>query len=131
MSDAAELTGVVNEQLELLISFRVFTAKSETVKAEVTAVIDTGFSGGLALPEEICESLGFEVARFVSGELADGSKTIVPIYFAEVDWCGVEREIEIAGAGRTPLVGVQLLANQSLLAEFVPGGQCRIFPIEP
>ncbi|MDZ4683878.1 MAG: hypothetical protein SH850_02240 [Planctomycetaceae bacterium] len=124
MTGARTMTGDVAPDLELLLAVTVRGASG--IEGEVSAVIDTGFSGAMLLPKDVVDRLFMEPGRFVSGSLADGSTTIVPVYLGHVRWFDEDREIEIVAAGQTTLIGVQLLEGYRLIADFEPAGLCQI-----
>lgn len=105
------------------------TLRGPAGQTEIEALVDTGFSGFLALsPGQIAE-LDLEWSRYESAELADGEVVVASLYEAESLWDGDWRTLEIAALGTTPLLGMQLLRNYRLLVDVVEGGQLTITPL--
>jgi clan AA aspartic protease len=123
MSPELETVGSVNDELELCL---VLDVRGPTRQREVQAIVDTGFSGMLVLPERLVAELGLRPLRTIQGSLADGSVTLVSLFAGQLMWFGRVRVVEVVAAGSLPLVGVHLLSGFSLAADFVPQGRFRI-----
>lgn len=124
MKEPSDLRGWVNDDLELIL--KLVVAGPDARSAEIESVIDTGFSGALTLPVDLVERLQLQFARYVNGELADGSQTVVPLFFGNLRWADRLLEVEVAVAGASPLVGVQPLNGYRLIANYVPNGAVAI-----
>lgn len=98
-------------------------------EAEIEAVIDTGFSGFLALPAGAVVALGLPFLNYFTALLADGGLARLEVYGGWVVWNGVEQEIEVLAAGREALLGVSLLVGHDLHIEFTDGGRVTIDPL--
>jgi len=96
---------------------------------EVDAVIDTGFNGELTLPRKQIEVLGLPEATVTEVTLADGRVRDVSLYAAKAVLSGITREVFVAEAPTTPLVGTGLLQGFSLHIEFQPEGTIQIEPL--
>ena len=113
------IEGECNSAQELILNLQIANDRQQVV--EQLAVIDTGFSGAISVPQAVVDILSLPFARHVVGRLADGSSTVVPLYIAKIP-CGLRIfEAEIVVAGNQCLVGCQFLAGQRLQAEFFPG----------
>ena len=53
-------------------------------KGEFPLTVDTGFSGGIALPEEILEKMGIEFIGYEAFSLATGDIVELPMYLGKV-----------------------------------------------
>ncbi len=129
MTNSRTIEGRCNTALELILELHVINDQQQAIL--VDAVIDTGFSGAVSVPKAVVDQLNLVFARRVVGNLADGSTTLVELYFARL-LCG-ERlvDTEIAAAGTQALIGVQFLAGQRLTADFVLDGSVKLVPIPP
>lgn len=93
---------------------------------EITAAIDTGFTGFLALPTDTFARLGLHLVGARRGRLADGSLILMPLYLAEVLWDGVLRRVQVLEPGGPCLVGVSLLYGYVLTFEAIEGGHVSV-----
>lgn len=96
----------------------------------VTAVVDTAFTGALALPSRIVQELGltYQDERLV--RLAAG-RSSVRIYGAAVSWFGQPRVVPVHETDDKPLIGNMLLNNCRLAIDFREGGDVTIAPLSP
>ena len=118
------ISGRVNENREAVISLTLIGLVGE--KHEIEAVIDTGFSGDLTLPDEVAASLGLTWLGREPGVLADGSTDLFDVYAGSVVWNGEPRVVEVAAANAQPLVGMNLLHGHSLRIDVVVDGHVEI-----
>ncbi len=98
-------------------------------EVEVDALVDTGYTGSLALPATVAMSLSLKRLFGGTAVLADGSTRRFDTYGAEVEWGGVWRDIVASAVGDDALVGMGLLAGQELRIEVVAGGQVEVGPL--
>lgn len=121
------MTGSVNDALEatLLLTVKNFNGKAE----QVTFVVDTGFSEYLTLPDEVIASLGLLVGGYDTIALADGTETVVPYYSVVLVWDGIDLLTQVQGKASGPLIGVGLLQNRRLTADFFAGGAVTVAAI--
>ena len=94
----------------------------------VEAVVDTGFTGALALPDAIIEGLGLIQQDERPVRLASGMRTVY-IYGAVVSWLGQPRAVPVHQVDGNPLVGTGLLTNCLLTVDFREGGAVTIQPL--
>ena len=95
----------------------------------IEAVIDTGFTEYLTLPQALISLLRMPYADRRVLILADGSPRAYDVYHARLDWDG---ELEIVPAyaiDAKPLVGLRLLEGYSLHMDIINGGTVVIEPI--
>jgi clan AA aspartic protease len=83
---------------------------------EIEAVLDTGFSGFLALPAPAIETLDLTYRYELELTLASGERQSVPTYEATIHWNGVARSVEIVEAGEA-LAGTALFWGYALRLE--------------
>jgi clan AA aspartic protease len=93
---------------------------------EISAAIDTGFTGFLALPTDTIARWGLHLVGARRGRLADGSLILMPLYLAHVLWDGVLRRVQVLETGGPCLVGVSLLYGYVLTFEAIEGGHISI-----
>jgi clan AA aspartic protease len=112
--------GSVNGQLEPIILLRVCSPAG--VELDVPAVVDTGYTGSLALPQTISSKLGLPRLSGGRAVLADGTVRRFDTYAAEVYWGGDWVGVVASAVGDEALLGMSLVAGRSLWLEAVPGG---------
>ena len=93
------------------------------------AVVDTAFTGALALPREIIQELGLTQQGQRTARLAYGQRDI-RIFGAVVSWFGQLRAVPVHETDDKPLVGNMLLDNCRLTIDFVEGGEVAIQPLQ-
>jgi clan AA aspartic protease len=117
------MQGYVNGNYEAIITLVV---KNKGNLKSINAVIDTGFTGFLSLPQAIIDDLDLSWSYRDRATLGDGSETLFDIYDATVIWNGQYREIEINSAETEPLVGMSLIEGYRLQIDGVDGGLVTI-----
>ena len=120
------IEGVVNGFLEAVVSLPV--RGPEDRDREIEAVIDTGYSGNLALPPELVAELELPFVIRSRSALADGTVVAFNVHGATVVWDGRPRCIEIDAVGVAPLLGMDLMDSHSLYVEITDGGRVIIEP---
>ena len=118
------IEGVVNSAYEAVIDLILRGPAGQT--REIKAVVDTGYTGFLALPTALVSELRLAYKSGGGAFLADGSEVSFGIYDGEVLWEGQPRHIEIDATGDTPLVGMLMLDSHSLYVEVEDGGRVVI-----
>lgn len=118
------MRGIVNSDLEptLLLSVSGPSGRTE----QVLCVIDTGFSGALALPLATVSALGLAPLAPRLVRLADGSQCAVDSYQAEVLWNGSRRAVRVLALDGESLIGTTMLKGHDLTVGFVDGGDVRV-----
>ncbi len=77
---------------------------------EIDCLIDTGYSGGIALPESYQSELKTKPLAFQEYELADGSKVIFAIYETKIQYKGVSKLVNlIFTKSEDSLLGIEFL----------------------
>ena len=122
------VSGVVNSRREAVIRLKVRGPGG--VEAVVDAIIDTGYSGVMALPAALCMTLGLPQRAGVTAVLADGSSRRVASYEAEVEWGGGWRPIAASGVGGEALLGMGLLAGHELRVQVIVGGAVSVSSLD-
>ncbi len=93
---------------------------------DVDAVIDTGFTGALTLPNAIVAGLGLEFDSRTDLALGDGTLHTFDLHIAEVLWDGQWRTVLASALGDEVLVGMRMLSRHRMMIEAVPGGPVEI-----
>jgi clan AA aspartic protease len=117
------MQGYVNTNYEAVISLVI---KHNSKLKSINAVIDTGFTGFLSLPQSIIDELELPWSYSDFATLGDGSETLFDIHDANVIWDGQFREIEINSANTDPLLGMKMLRGYRLQVDTVQGGLVTI-----
>ncbi|MBX9581277.1 MAG: hypothetical protein K2X87_13290 [Gemmataceae bacterium] len=120
------ITGVVNAHREATRALRVH---GPVASEDVTAVVDTGFSGRRALPPDVIARLGLTPHATNYAVLADGSRRTFNVYAADVEWGTARRGVLVSAFGDDVLVGMGLLAGHELRVEVKPGGAVEVRPL--
>ena len=92
----------------------------------VAAVIDTGFTGFMALPQQVINVLGLEPTRERMVRLADGRSRRIPAYRATIIWHGSPRTVSAIAMPGTPLIGMSLLWDSDIAMAVRENGRVLI-----
>jgi clan AA aspartic protease len=112
------VTGKVDSDGRALVLLRVRRSAGSR-PTEVTAWIDTAFTGDLVVPRAVISRLGLEKSAAVPAILADGTQIVLESYSCLLDWFGVERVVEVVeNDGQFPLLGIGLLRNRRLEVDY-------------
>jgi clan AA aspartic protease len=117
------MQGYANTSYEAVISLVI---KHNSKLKSINAVIDTGFTGFLSLPQSLIDELELPWSYSDFATLGDGSKTLFDIHEASVIWDGQFREIEINSADTEPLLGMSMLRGYRLEVDTIQGGLVTI-----
>lgn len=118
------ITGAVMPNLEPMIQIMVLDVTGNITP--VNLLIDTGFSGSMALPKSIIERLGLPLAGSDSVQFGDGRILSADLYEAEIEWDGVRRTIYVDCFGTDSLIGTELLRDYEAIIQFVNGGSLKL-----
>ena len=86
------------------------------------AVVDTGFTGMLTLPESVVSDLGLRHQADQEITLADGRSQLRSTCRAELLWHGQPVTLHAFAMGEQPMIGTALLAPCRLTVDLWPGG---------
>ena len=117
------MQGYVNTGYEAVISLVI---KHDSRLKSINAVIDTGFTGFLSLPQSIIDELELSWSYSDFATLGDGSQTLFDVHDATIIWDGQFREIEINSADTDPLLGMKMLRGFRLQVDTIQGGLVTI-----
>lgn len=93
-----------------------------------SAVIDTGFSGYLTLPQTTINTLQLPFLSSRVYSPGNNAQANFDIYKATILWYGQERDIHVLASEAHPLVGMSLLKGFRITIDVVDGGEVRITP---
>ena len=96
------------------------------VAVPVTVVIDTGFTGFMALPPQVIAFLGLEPVRERTVRMADGRSRRIPAYHATIIWHGSPMTISAIAMPGSPLIGMSLLWNSDVAIAARENGRVTI-----
>lgn len=94
------IRGRVSPRLEPRISLTFLDVVDNPLLLDVE--IDTAFAGFVALPPDVIAHLSLLYIGEYPVELADGSQTVYPCYFARVEWQGSVRTVRAMRWGPVP-----------------------------
>ena len=94
-------------------------------------VIDTGFTGSLALPAQAVAALQLPYVEEVTANLANDTDVNMDVHAATILWNGIDLEVRVLAAGKRALLGTGLLAGNELIAQFVGGGRVAVNELRP
>ena len=120
-------TGAVTTRPEAILPLRVQTPTGMT--RDLNVLIDTGFTGTLALPVALIAFLGLTPTRPTFIRLADGTSRRVRVFQAEIEWDGRWRTVDVTAVGRRPIIGMELLLDHRLTIDVTPGGAVEVTPL--
>lgn len=119
------MTGnVTNRRALMPVTFRLAGQPDLAVEF----VIDTGFTGALALPPAAVGAMGLPYLEDMPANLANDLTVTVPVHTAAILWNGQETIVRVLAVGRRPLLGTALLDQNHLGITFVEGGPVVVTP---
>lgn len=121
------MTGAVTAGLEAALKLSL-RGPSGTV-IEVDAIIDSGYTGSLTLPDAVATALGLTRRTGGRAVLADGSALLFDSYSVEVWWHRSWRKVAAPAFGTEILVGMRLLEGSEVRIAVVAGGAVEIVPL--
>ena len=99
---------------------------NRVVRGEV--VIDTGFSGEVALPQRTVDQLGLVQKGTTDIRVADGRSANVKVYPLQIEWQGEFRSVEAICTESFPLIGMALLQGSRMCMDVEDAGDVEIKP---
>lgn len=121
------IRGSVNARHEAVVPLRV--RGPGNLWLDLDAVVDSGFTGSLALPVATASALGLARQSGGGAVMADGTVRHFDIYAAEVAWEGGWRPVLVSAVGAEALLGMRLLVGHELRIEVAPSGAVEIAPL--
>jgi clan AA aspartic protease len=117
------ITGVVSGNRQAIVRLRI---RGPLAEFEIDAIIDTGFTSNLTLPNATVAALGLQQHSRGSATLADGTTHSFQSYPLDILWDGTWRRVLVYALGKVPLLGMRLLAAHTLKMECNTGGAVEI-----
>ena len=93
------------------------------------AVLDTGFTGAVALPAPDVQRLGLSSPQTEQVRFANGESDASDVYCANVLWDGEEQVARVHAIGNDPLVGMALLDGSRVTMDVEEGGEVLVEPL--
>ncbi|TAO02143.1 MAG: clan AA aspartic protease [Phormidium sp. SL48-SHIP] len=114
------MRGILSPSCEAMIRFAIGNKNGQL--QTLKAVIDTGYTGFLSVPNEIITTLNLPWTGIDRVTLGDGSETTFEVYSGRIIWDGEYRDIPVNESETDPLVGMSLLFGYDLRIQTVIGG---------
>ena len=120
------IIGEYNQRDQVIVSLELRSSSGRTTT--IQAVLDTGFTGFLMLPESVVLALQLPLIEQVEVVLADGSLASLLSYEIDVLWEQERTVIAYASHG-DPLIGMALLREMLVTMELTQDGNITIEPL--
>jgi len=88
--------------------------QGKCASTRISLLMDTGFDGALALPEDILVKIGADLAGALDVALADGSIRTLNLYTVTLKLAEFTHECDALLLGVTPLLGMEVLKNYEI-----------------
>lgn len=121
------ISGVVTTDREPVIPLRL--RGTGGLEVGVHALVDTGFSGTLALPETWIIALAWPLIGSDELFLADGSRLQADIHEGTIVWEGQDRVVFAHRVDAAPFVGMSLIWDHLLTLMAIDNGSVTIAPM--
>jgi clan AA aspartic protease len=118
------MEGEVNPFLELITPIQLVTESGGIV--DLDAVIDTGFSEYLLLPNSIINACGFYYFDAMHFTLANGDEVLISVHVGSIRWFGQTCKVYVLNAETEPLIGMKQLKGCRVSFEVIDGGPVTI-----
>lgn len=94
-------------------------ARRTILQFETDALLDTGFSGDLAVPEERFKDIRHGPDAYASLRLADGSSTLAPVYQGSVSAPEFDSDVHVSFNVTIIAMGDEVLVGRGFLDRFL------------
>jgi len=119
------MEGSVTLGLQPVLPLAVFAPDGTEV--EITALVDTGFSGYLVLSPETIETMSLIYDRKEEYTVGNNEDVQFDLYTgAKVRWHGHEKEIVVMAVEGEAVLGMELLRGSRLFVEAKPNGRVQV-----
>ena len=95
----------------------------------VPVIVDTGFTGELALPPRYVSRLGLAITEAYHGRPVTGEFLSIPAGYAVVIWQNRRRRATFLQVDSEPLLGMQFLWNHHIAIDAVTNGAVTLTPL--
>jgi clan AA aspartic protease len=110
--------GKVDSSGRALVVLQV-RSERDAKATDLTAWIDTAFTGELVIPHTTIRKLKLKQSAAVAAGLADGTQVVLETFTCIIDWFGHDRPVEVVeNDGQFPLLGVGLLSDRRLEVDY-------------
>ena len=116
------MVGTITANDEVVLAVTVVSL-SESRRACIEVIVDTGEIGHLRLHSETVECFAQPVIGSTEFVLADGSTLIENVCLARVVWHGTQRSVQTLVADAVPLLGMPLLPVVSFASRLNPAAK--------
>jgi clan AA aspartic protease len=106
------------------------TLVSGAARSDIEFVVDTGFTGMLALPSSLLSAVGATLEGIRLVQLTDGTQRHAPFYSVQIEWNGTLRTTRATLMEDEPLIGIGLLREHHLHVEVTEGGNVLAEPLQ-
>ena len=121
------ISGRVTDTLRVVINVQILAGDGNWNALNV--VIDTGFNGQLALPQDIVHKLELTLGQTRRVTPAIGQTRTVSSGHVQLNWNGVPGYVRVVLAGTEPLLGMALLWNNRIAIDAVADGAVTVTPL--
>ena len=108
------IAGRFSERGEMLLDIQISSGAAAAPLMRVSAVVDTGLEGFLALPPEMIRALELPYKGNRDIVLADGTQRTIPLYDGVVLWNDQTLDGTVFELSGDPLAGMELLWDAAL-----------------
>lgn len=115
------IRGTVSTRLEAIV--RVVVRGPAGQEEVLEAVVDTGFSGALMLPQEVASRPGLRPSGMGRMRFADGTSKKIPLYDADVVWDDLPHAVVAECLPAAVLIGMSLMYGYDIHIEALDGGR--------
>ncbi len=118
-----EVIGAVRELDRNLYAFSPIHVQGPSGQSDIfVAIVDTGYTGAIALPSQTIEMLGLEWHRDGFLLMGDARRVSVPTFTAKVIWQGLTRTVSVHQTEGEPTLGMELFRGTNLCIDFRENG---------
>lgn len=117
------IIGKVTTNLEAIIELEVGSLNQWE---KIESIIDTGFSGYLALPSDLINFLKLPQIDNQEVMLGDGNVVVLERYLVKVIWHGEERSVSVLRTDGGSLAGMFLLFGSRVILDVIGNGDVSI-----
>ena len=123
--------GSVWDRGRLYPTARLRVERANVEPALVVGLIDTGFTGWLALPPNMVEQLGLKKIDSGTVEFGDLTRQTANLYEARVLWCDRWYTITVHELPGEPTIGMELLRGHRIQFDALRDADVDIEPVVP
>ena len=118
------IEGTINAKYEAVVDLRIQGPDGRSL--EIEAVVDTGFSGFLTLPEGTVAELDLPLVGSGEAILANDTTVDFSVHRVAALWDGQPIGVDAYVTGSAPLIGMLLLDGYRLIVDVKVGGRVVI-----